>query len=148
MTRKNTSDIKRCSICGVEKPVSAYYKNRGRSRGISCFCIECKKKRDREFIQTEKHHDQMLRRRYGITLQDYNTMLAKQGGGCAICGAISSGRKTKLHEVAQRFHVDHNHATGQIRGLLCHQCNVICGFAKDDVTRLRSAITYLSRCEV
>ena len=50
----------------------------------------------------------------GVTDEDYARMLAAQGGGCAICGATPKTR---------RLHVDHDHRTGRVRGLLCHRCN-------------------------
>lgn len=74
-----------------------------------------------------------FRRRYGITVEKYDALLAEQGGGCAIC-----------HEVPKKvLRVDHDHGTGEVRGLLCHQCNVGLGFFKDDPERLRSAVEYL-----
>jgi Recombination endonuclease VII len=50
----------------------------------------------------------------GVSTEDYERMLAEQGGGCAICGAPPKTR---------RLHVDHNHKTGKVRGLLCFRCN-------------------------
>lgn len=50
----------------------------------------------------------------GVTDEEYAAMLERQGGGCAICGARPKTR---------RLHVDHDHATGKVRGLLCHRCN-------------------------
>jgi hypothetical protein len=69
-----------------------------------------------------RHH---LQRFYGITLEQYNEMFEKQGGVCAICGAKPSkvnGTKKK------HLHVDHDHKTGKVRGLLCVTCNVKLGF--------------------
>ena len=57
------------------------------------------------------------RKLYGITGDDYARMLAEQGGGCAICGAKSPGKR------ARYFAVDHCHVTGTVRGLLCIKCN-------------------------
>ena len=64
-------------------------------------------------------------------------MLDEQGGGCAIC------QKTP-EENGRRLAVDHNHTTGDVRGLLCTQCNVGLGNLGDSVERLRSAIRYLN----
>lgn len=50
----------------------------------------------------------------GVTDAEYERLLAAQGGGCAICGATPKSR---------RLHVDHDHKTGRVRGLLCHRCN-------------------------
>jgi predicted nucleic acid-binding Zn ribbon protein len=75
-------------------------------------------------------------RLYGLTQSQYDQMLTNQDGRCAICRTdVPGGRGT--------WHVDHCHTTGKIRGLLCSSCNVMLGHAKDDVDRLRAAITYL-----
>ncbi|MDK1473583.1 endonuclease VII domain-containing protein [Streptomyces sp. 549] len=81
--------------------------------------------------------DQSLRRLYGITLVRYNEMLAEQEHLCALCG--------ERPDTDRRMHVDHDHATGQIRALLCHHCNLLLGNARDSIPRLRQAIDYLER---
>lgn len=77
-----------------------------------------------------------LKRTYGLTLEDYDRMLAEQNGGCAICATATPGGPG-------RFHVDHCHNTGRVRGLLCCNCNRGIGALKDDPARLRLAIGYL-----
>lgn len=74
--------------------------------------------------------------KYGITIDIYNDLLNKQNHACKIC------KKTQL-ESKEVLHVDHNHKTGDIRGLLCRDCNLILGFARDDKTILKAAIEYL-----
>lgn len=64
----------------------------------------------------------------------YDQLLAKQGGKCAICGEEANGN---------RLAVDHNHETGEIRGLLCHQCNTGLGSFRDNPQLLKQAIAYL-----
>jgi hypothetical protein len=77
-----------------------------------------------------------LRVKYGLTIEGYNALLDKQGGVCAVCG----------HNVSKRaLHVDHDHGTGKVRGLLCNKCNRGMGLLGDDVTLLKSAIAYLER---
>ena len=78
-----------------------------------------------------------LRTRYGMTMQEYKHMLALQGGVCAIC------RQPENEGYKRNLSVDHDHETGQVRGLLCHQCNT--GIAKfyDDPKRLVAAARYL-----
>lgn len=73
---------------------------------------------------------------YGITLEDYNRMFIEQNGCCKICGKHQQDLKASLH-------VDHNHTTGKVRGLLCHHCNVGLGNFEDDITLLSKAIAYL-----
>lgn len=84
--------------------------------------------------------DQQLRRKYGISIADYEAMLEAQGGGCAICSGTSAGRKGH-----NRMHVDHDHDTGQVRGLLCHHCNTALGLVKDNADTLRRMADYLER---
>lgn len=81
-----------------------------------------------------------LRTRYGITLQIYDVLLAAQGGRCAICR-----RKRRPNEA--RFYVDHNHETKRIRGILCHNCNVLLGHANENILILRNAIEYVNKDE-
>jgi hypothetical protein len=80
-----------------------------------------------------------LKRKYGITIEQYEAMLALQGGGCAICG-----RKSRA---GISLHIDHDHETGQIRGLLCFPCNNLLGDIEDDLERLREAASYLERAQ-
>lgn len=63
-------------------------------------------------------------------------MLSAQGGTCAICKSPDPKGKGK-------FHVDHCHSTGRVRGLLCHACNLALGHMHDDPVRLREAALYL-----
>ena len=81
-------------------------------------------------------------RRKGISEEEYGRLLTEQNGRCGIC------RKTPRPD--RRFDIDHDHATGAIRGLLCQGCNMRLGRFKDDITALRSAghesdIAYLER---
>ncbi len=83
--------------------------------------------------------DRYLLDRYGITQLDFERILAAQGGGCGICGA--KRRKNAPHQ-----HVDHDHKTGAIRGILCKRCNErLLPAALDKVKVLRAAAEYLER---
>lgn len=79
-----------------------------------------------------------LTAKYGVTRERYEAMLVAQGGRCAICAGSEPGGKGK-------WHVDHNHATGAVRGLLCLRCNAGLGLFGDDTERLAAAIAYLSQ---
>ena len=73
------------------------------------------------------------RAQLGVSIADYERMLAAQNGGCAICG---NAPKTR------RLDVDHDHKTGRVRGLLCHRCNrTLASWITDEW--LRSALVYL-----
>ena len=76
-----------------------------------------------------------LKYKYNLTLADYDKMLGAHDGKCAICGGVNKN--------GRRLCVDHNHKTNKIRGLLCKDCNLILGFAKDSVGTLLTAVTYL-----
>ena len=82
--------------------------------------------------------DRTLLRTYGIARPEFDALLVFQGGGCAICGAKTCGGMG-------RFHVDHNHETKEIRGLLCHRCNTAIGSLKDTPSIIEGAIVYLGR---
>lgn len=75
-----------------------------------------------------------LKRRYGIDLEKYDSILKSQNGGCAICGLKKE----------ETLAVDHNHKTGGIRGLLCSHCNHVLGFAEDNIELLNKTIDYLT----
>lgn len=88
--------------------------------------------------KTKAHHyfvSWSLKKRYGITLEEKCALYDKQLGQCGICkSSLEMGKKT---------HVDHDHKTGTIRGLLCHWCNQGLGNFKDNVESLASAMRYL-----
>ncbi|HEY1389714.1 MAG TPA: endonuclease VII domain-containing protein [Ktedonobacterales bacterium] len=75
-----------------------------------------------------------MKYQYGITIEQYHAMHARQGGRCAICGTSE-----------EKLVVDHNHKTGQVRELLCHLCNAMIGCAREDIAILTSAVAYLQR---
>jgi Recombination endonuclease VII len=74
-----------------------------------------------------------LERKYGLTLEAFDEMLASQGRGCAICGNPKADN------------VDHDHATGRVRGILCFNCNVAIGHVAEDSERARAVADYLER---
>ena len=88
-----------------------------------------------------KRRDYELRANYGMTLQQYDTMLEEQGGVCAVCRQPESSvnQRGQVKPLA----VDHCHSTGRIRGLLCSGCNVSIGHAKDNPETLRNLANYL-----
>lgn len=98
-------------------------------------CKSYSEKRDKEVTR-----EKAWLRRYGITREWYDTTLENQGGCCAICQTAEVGRKGHTH-----FHVDHDHSTGEVRGLLCDLCNRGLGYFKDDGPLLVQAAKYLER---
>lgn len=90
-------------------------------------------KRYRSLDAVEKR-DRSLKK-YGLTAESYDSLLATQGGVCAVCKVPST----------RRLEVDHCHQSGKVRSILCHNCNSALGHAKDDVKRLEALIQYLSQ---
>jgi len=74
--------------------------------------------------------------KYKITLEEYLKLLKKQKDRCAICGL-------KYNKKKEKFHIDHNHKTGKVRGILCFKCNVAIGHLNDDIKLVKKALRYL-----
>lgn len=85
-----------------------------------------------------KHKDIRLKSIYGITLEDYEIMYSKQSGKCLICNSF------KNNKGKDGLVVDHCHTNGNVRGLLCFECNTGLGRFKDNIVLLENAIKYLS----
>lgn len=89
---------------------------------------------------TNKRKRHKLLKRYGITELEYSEILAKQGGHCALCPAT-----TFLPGQNKSLAVDHDHASGKVRGLLCQPCNLMLGYARDLPEKLEEGASYLRR---
>lgn len=105
--------------------------------------LEAKKKaKSAEWHAEHREHANKDRSRrwfekYGMAPGDYEVLLAAQGGVCAIC------KTDRPRGAYNRFHVDHCHKTGRVRGLLCHSCNLGIGHLRDSIPLLEAAIDYL-----
>lgn len=128
---------KQCQLCKETKSVKEFFKRRANKDGYGSYCKPCKIKYNRENNKKHKHKHLEQRKnahllnKYGITLGEYKAIRSKQGGLCAIC------RKK------DRLCVDHDHSTGEIRGLLCDMCNRGLGLFYDDELTIRRANIYL-----
>jgi hypothetical protein len=85
-----------------------------------------------------------IKHKYGMSRQEYEQMLAAQNGVCAICKQPNK-KRDRYGGFETRLHVDHCHATGKTRGLLCHSCNAALGLFKENTDSLKAAIEYLQR---
>lgn len=156
---------KRCPKCGETKELSQFFRNRRTKDGLTCWCKSChgaatlayqkahpaetaarhKAYRERhpekvaEWNSTRANRAINLKARFDMTPEQYDELLAKQGGGCAICGQhrVRSGRYS--------MHIDHDHETGAVRGILCPHCNAGIGHFEDNPSRLLAAAEYLRR---
>ena len=136
-------DKKLCSGktgCGKLKPISEFYRNSEAVSGFSYQCKECRNKSRKEIYSKTDNFQRAARRgilkKFNMTLNEYDELLEKQNGVCAICGEINKH--------GWRLAVDHDHRTGKIRGLLCHYCNVALGQVNENVNTLSKMITYLT----
>lgn len=85
-----------------------------------------------------------LLRVFGLSEANYEQILYSQEGVCAIC-RLPERALSRFTRLPRRLAIDHDHTTGIVRGLLCYNCNSLCGLAHDDVLRLQAAIDYLQR---
>lgn len=137
--------MKQCTLCKQWKDESDFHKTKAAPDGLSGKCKNCKSAYDRWLkdnpASSRKWGKKVtkLRRdlsKYGITPDDYEALSQKQGGVCAVCKQPPKFPKTRLC-------VDHDHETGRVRGLLCNECNVALGAAKDSMSVLEKMIAYL-----
>lgn len=165
--------MKRCRICDETKPLDAFYAMKGMRDGYRNECKDCNLRQRAEKyaadpdLQTRarervrrwqednrerylskqaqyKHEGKLkiaarrshLKRTFGMTQEEYEARLREQGGGCAVCKRPPKPGKS--------LHVDHDHETGYVRGLLCFSCNAALGHFQDDIDRIDAALTYVA----
>jgi hypothetical protein len=114
---------KYCRRCDTVKPLSEWHKNVQQSDGLTSYCKACRRE-----IGRLSH----LKRTFGLTAEDLAALIESQGGTCAICDAPPQ-------------HIDHDHTTGKVRGVLCGPCNMGLGQFQDEPAKLRAAAIYLDR---
>ena len=111
--------MKQCSRCKEQLPRERFRKNERTWDGLEVYCKQCKA-------------DAQRKAKNGIEPSEFNERLAIQGGICKISTCSNDAT-----------HVDHNHDTGEVRGLLCTNCNTGLGMAKDNPVHLRAMAQYL-----
>ena len=144
-------ELKRCSHCLEWKPLSAFNMMRASWDDFQRWCKVCLLEyrnprreamrvagRERYHLHPEKTREWMLKSNYGMSLEDYATLLSSQDNKCIICG-------TEPEPNTDSFPVDHDHVTGIVRGILCLNCNRGLGHFQDDPEILRAAAIYLDR---
>lgn len=142
--------VKRCSVCGTDYPATLAYfcTNKKRTDGMQGICKRCHNdetqtwRKDHPIRAKEINKKSQLRkalRKLGMTENDFDTLLREQNNKCAICGSDPPQNRTT------RLHIDHDHATGTHRGLLCPDCNTALGLLQDSPIILTAAIEYLKR---
>lgn len=145
-----TLSSKRCSCCGEVKPTTEFTKKKHGKWGFESGCKECNNKRSKKYrIDNQEKYkrmnrNRMLKYRYGLTLEDLEKMLRDQDNKCVICGReiFLHGTSVDKNKIA---HVDHDHKTDKVRGLLCKTCNTGLGGFMDNTEYLLSVISYLNK---
>jgi len=161
--------MRRCTKCGRDLPEAEFYQEKTAKDGLRGDCKACFAARRKRWYDAhrqeeiarvkawqqanaERHNENQrrrrqrpdvkakqraghLRRKFGITSEDYDRLLAEQGGRCAICRRKPNARIS--------LHVDHEHGTGRVRGLLCFRCNNALGDFDDDPELLTAAARYV-----
>jgi hypothetical protein len=131
--------MKTCQKCNKLKPFSGFNTHAKQKDGFQPWCKSCMKKHMKKYYQKnrEKLLDYNRERSYGITSEQFRQKIADQNNACEIC--------CTPFVVNKNPHVDHNHITNAIRGLLCNNCNLLLGHSKESPDILQSAQSYLKR---
>lgn len=138
--------MKFCSGCGTDKPLAAFHLSRKKTgaHGRQAWCKDCAR------VAQQNHRDRnpgmgyrvvrksKLKLSYGLTVEGYDALLGGQNFACAICVRPAAAE-------GKRLAVDHDHETGQVRGLLCAKCNRGIGLFNDSPVTLNAAAGYLNR---
>jgi hypothetical protein len=126
-------ELIRCPACRQRKPADGFPRNRSTKNGRATYCKPCHNRIIAENLRRQHGSGRnfQLKRRYGVDAVQVEWMILQQGGVCALCGE------------ANPKHVDHDHRSGKVRGILCFNCNKGLGKAEDGLDVLRRAMDYL-----
>lgn len=146
----------KCSMCKIEKEKTEFFKDSRKKNGIRSHCKDCCQRETKSWRERnrseynsyvaqwraknpDRQHKTEIKRNYGISIEKYNEMLTAQSCKCLIC--------SKQHDPTikkGRLFVDHDHQTGEVRGLLCGKCNMALGLFNDNIDLIKKAISYLA----
>lgn len=139
---------KSCKRCGETKPLEAFSYHAKCKYGRNATCKACKSEEARSYylanrekiLERQKPGARAYERKkkYGISEEQFQEMLRESGGQCALGHEPEDGQLV----------IDHDHATGAVRGLLCRQCNWALGLMRDNPDRFRSAAVYLEEYKI
>lgn len=139
--------------CSVEKELCEFPPRSNYAHGVGNKCSPCLEAMRQAKLVRRRAHDRARRaikphkmpplkareyyiqRMYGIGLAEYDDMMLRQGGVCAICFGVNAN--------GNRLCVDHCHTTGRVRGLLCRPCNQALGLLRDSKQQITNALAYL-----
>lgn len=134
-----TTGSKKCGCCQQVKSLSEFFP-------YYAYCKACSKDKRRVYYteklqNSEKEKERVkkvrLKRSYALSIDEYEAMIIRQSGLCAVCGQLPSDRSV--------LHIDHCHKSGKVRELLCTHCNSVLGHAHDNPEILRNAARYIEK---
>lgn len=149
----------RCGRCHEWKPIALFYGDESTTTKKHSWCRSCAtiaariyRNKNREAVRArekqrvpvyrERRRQLEVKRKYGLTAEEFRDLVARHDGRCAGCGVsfdlLPWGK-------GKGWCVDHDHKTGHVRGVLCHGCNKTIGLLHDDSNRLRALANYLDR---
>lgn len=140
---------KYCPKCKKIKTFRSFNKSKNSNFGYSSHCTLCSRELGKKYDNPSKRkasyiknrnavRNDNLKRKFGITLKEYNIKLNNQKSKCIICWKTAEENKKALA-------VDHNHETGEVRDLLCANCNAAIGFAQENIEIAKSMVKYIKR---
>ena len=130
-------ELKNCPVCKTTDHEKADTKG--------YLCKPCSVERATNWYKNnpERYYYNQIKAKYGISKEDYLSLLLQQDNKCAICGKEESTPNHWQDKKSRRLAIDHCHNTGIIRGLLCYRCNTTLGKVEDNAELLRNMATYL-----
>lgn len=126
--------MKKCHKCGETKPCSEFSKATRLPDGLQAACKKCKNAYYKNNYDKWRKSD--IKRRYGLTAEEYFQIKQSQNAKCYICGKTEQENKRALA-------IDHCHTSNKVRKLLCDTCNRVLGLVKENKKTLHSMISYL-----
>lgn len=138
-------ESKTCLKCNEEKPVSEFSKDKTRKDNLHPYCKPFNNIKFQKWDATKTTAERKKRQteatrkfKYGLDPHAFNEMLVEQEFRCDIC-------QDELEIIKWKYAIDHNHSTGEVRGILCKHCNTTLGFARDNPQILDAAAAYLRK---
>lgn len=133
-----------CTACKLDKPLTDFHRQRSGRQGYAPQCKSCRKLADKAYVKKQPERRKAVymrykrKRNYGLSQDQFDLLILHQAGVCAIC---------QKPPTKKCLHVDHDHQTGKVRGLLCNLCNVGLGAFKDSQNNMLSALVYLIKAQ-
>jgi len=127
--------MKKCRICNIVKSIQEFRPYGGNRKGVRTLCRKCELDIRRKYeypYRAEKAKYYKIKDRYGLTKEEYDSLIENN----PVC-------KSCKEEFTNTPHVDHDHKTGIVRGLLCNKCNKALGLLNDDPIKIVNLLQYL-----